>query len=99
MFTVEGYVDGVSYTAVVGDPKAEGDPSAAGIVTGTDNVVTLLRGHEGLPVRASVTSGDRPLDLRDPESVLAGLRDLTQVTKVTGDAPTTSEPYDATVVY
>lgn len=85
------------YTVVV-DPDAtvdgpdDLDPTHVGAVTGSTHVVTLLRAMEGERVAATPTGPFYDLDTSNPESVLAALHGLTNITAVNGEAPQVIPP-------
>ena len=90
MSHVTGYIDGIAYTAVIGGPAAA-DGEAVGVVTGSPNVLSLLRAHDGQDVGAPMpTMGPLTLDVSDPESVTGALYALTQITDVSADL---AEPF------
>lgn len=92
-YTVNGYIDGVSYQATVG-----GDQSDAGVVSGSPNVLALLSGSVGGEFSTTVTGETVPLDLGQPDTILPALQSLTEVTSVEGDAPA-DDDFDASVIY
>lgn len=98
MFTVSGYINGVSYRAVVGG--VPGDPDlTAGCVTGDPGVIGLLRDQAGEPWQATPTGPSGILDLADPASVLGALMDHTDITGIDGNAPDLIGPAVPGAVY
>lgn len=95
-YTVNGYINGVSYQATVGGEVL--DPRT-GVITGSPNVVNLLLSNEGDSFSTTVTGENVALDLQDPDSVLPALQSLTEVTSVEGDVPQTEEDFDPRAVY
>lgn len=82
MFTVEGFLDGVYYTAVVDGPDPE-----AGVVSGSPNIVMELQRREGEDYEVTPVGPFGALDVSDPASVMEALASWTQIRAVTGDAP------------
>jgi hypothetical protein len=82
MFTVQGYLDGISYTVQVGVDRRRAND---GVVAGNPRVIGLLQSREGLPM--SVGVGRRAITgtNENPEWVLACLHAETQVTDVDGE--------------
>jgi hypothetical protein len=98
VFTVDGYINGVSYHAVVGAQAGQPEP-AVGCVAGDPGVLALLQEQEGEPWAATPTGPFGVLDLTDPASVLGALTDHTDVTSLTGDYPDLVGQPVAGVVY
>ena len=85
MFTVTGTINSVAYRVGVHDEPVE--DNEYGCVMGSSNATALLDAHKGEQVRATPTQDAATLDLNDPASVYAFLRERTNVTLVEGDAP------------
>lgn len=85
MFTVTGSIDGVPYRVGVHDEPV--DDERYGNVMGSDHATALLFAHVGDEAKGSPTSDPLVLDLSDPASVLAYLREFTTVTDVEGQTP------------
>jgi hypothetical protein len=75
VLTITGSRRGVPYDVTVNQ----------GVVTGSEEIATLLRVHGGESFAPYPTSGTLILDLEDEQSVLAALTNLTRVTEVGGD--------------
>jgi hypothetical protein len=99
VFTVDGYINGVSYHAVVGDDTSNRLGPTVGCVAGDPGVLSLLQEQEGEPWAATPTGPFGVLDLADPASVLGALSDHTDVTSLTGDYPDLAGQPVAGVVY
>lgn len=96
MYTVDGYIDGVSYRAIVDGDQP--DPGS-GVIGGSPGALALLRTNEGRAFSSTVTGQAVTLDLQDPDTVLPALQALTEVTGTAGDLPQNEEPFDASVIY
>lgn len=81
-FTVEGFIGGVYYTAVVGAEHPE-----MGVVSGSANVLAYLRGRQGDQYMVTPTGPAGTLDIGSPVSVLGALIGWTKQARVSGDAP------------
>ncbi|WP_433357723.1 hypothetical protein ACQP25_44895 (plasmid) [Microtetraspora malaysiensis] len=79
-YIVKGYIDGVAYRVTIGVPR-EGAKASLGVLAGSPNAVTLVGGKEGDTVRPA-HAAPVVVDSRDPESVLAALREWSQVVSV-----------------
>ena len=84
MFTVHGYVDGITYGCVV-DPDVPEPDENDGIIVACAPIdaLTLLRMNVGESVRT--VGDDVTVSLTDPHGIVAGLFALTEVRAVTGD--------------
>lgn len=82
MFTVQGYVDGVSYAVEI-DPTADEDD----VVNGSPSAIGVLHAYEGEPLLVTPTGPTVIASVTDPAGILASLRAFTEVTSVEGDAP------------
>src|SRR4051812_38582361 len=80
-FTVQGYIDGVSYAVEVGGETVPRE----GIAGGSPSALGVLRDHEGTDVLVSPVGPSITADLSTPEGVLAVLTAHTEVTSVDGD--------------
>ena len=79
VFIVTGSTGGIPYDVTVDQ----------GRVTGSERIAGLLSVHSGETFSMTPTGEGYPLDvIQSPISVLAALHSLTEVTEVTGDAPT-----------
>lgn len=83
MFTVEGYIDRVSYAVEVGHP----DDEVAGyrITAGSTSALAVLRAHDGEDVEITPVGPTITADAGTAEGVLAILTGHTEVTGVEGD--------------
>lgn len=83
MFTVAGYLNGVSYAVQVGVSPARAND---GVVAGSPQVIGLLKTREGMPMRPG--RGLRAVSVdattNNPAWVLACLHSETEVTDVDG---------------
>lgn len=87
-FTVTGFdPDGIAYTAVVDPEEAQLASRSVGVVTGSPNVLSLLRLYEGREYPPRPTREGGIVDTSSPLGVLVALRALTTVYRVDGDAP------------
>lgn len=86
-YSVTGTIDGVVYTANVGDPNPDGETD--GLLSGSPNVVNLLHREKGNPTPSAGAHAapSTTLDLNDEVSILRGLHAWTSVLDVSGDAP------------
>jgi hypothetical protein len=85
MFTIRGYDEGVAYALAV-DPDQE--PGADGLVAaGPPGALALLRVHEGERVRMTPTGPEAEIRLTDPQGIVAGLMEYTEITDIVGDVP------------
>jgi hypothetical protein len=87
IFTVLGYLNGISYAVQVGVDVRQTHPRQAidGVVVGDPRAIGLLQTLEGLPVRPGPGMRSRTGTNKDPEWVLACLHAHTQVTDVYGE--------------
>lgn len=89
MITVQGYLDGVAYTALI-DPDATPD-AEHGIITHCSppsaRTFAAIEATVGTSHRFTPTSEAVPVDLTTPLGVLAGLHATTEVVTVAGDLP------------
>lgn len=101
MFTVDGYIDGVAYQAVIGTPAGPGDDPQlrAGCAAGDPGVIGLLNAGNGEPWLATPTGPSGILDVTDPASVYGYLCDRTDITGTSGAVPNLTGPYDPGAVY
>lgn len=82
MFTVAGYIDGVSYGVTVDDQ----DPTrAAGCADGSPAALKVLRDADGELLLLSPVGPELTVDITRPADVLAVLQARTEVTEVNGD--------------
>lgn len=83
MFTVQGYIDQVSYAVEVG----QDDDSLGGykISAGSPSALGVLRAYDGDQVAVHAVGEDITADAGTPEGVLAILTAHTEVTDVAGD--------------
>jgi hypothetical protein len=89
-FTVEGYIDMVSYAVRVG--AGQSHLPAYKIAVGSPAALDLLRECDGRPVLVTPTGPTVPGDCATPAGVLAILTTQTQVTRVEPDGPNDSLP-------
>lgn len=83
-FTVQGYIDGVSYAVAVGiDPETTVD--ALGVVAGSPAALDVLASWDGRSVEMSPVGPFITGSTTDPRGVLAVLTAITEVTSVVGD--------------
>lgn len=82
MLTVQGYVDGVAYAVTVGVPRDDA-ADTVGVVSGSPNVVAMLRIRDGEPVDLP-HGGVSVLDVDDPDRVVEALTAWTEVVRVEG---------------
>lgn len=101
MFTVDGYINGVAYRAVIGGEPSPGDGPElrAGCAAGDPGVIGLLTASAGEPWLATPTGPSGVLDLADPASVYGFLCGRTDITAASGDVPDLTGPHDPAAVY
>lgn len=102
MFTVEGYIDHVSYRVRFGsNPHAQLDPRTGrlGAVIGSRRALDLLARHEGMPVLVTPVGPTVTGSTTDPAGVLAVLLAHSEVTSVDGDAPQLLTPTEPGTVH
>ncbi|GHE31472.1 hypothetical protein GCM10017673_37760 [Streptosporangium violaceochromogenes] len=79
---VEGYIGGVYYAVTVGAARPEA-AATIGVVSGSRRAVLLLEAHDGQELPGS----GLVVDVSDPDSVVAALRELTGDARVRPDGP------------
>lgn len=84
MSHISGVTDGVVYTAIYDPDIAQADPDAVGNVTGSGNVLSLLRVHNGMTIEGPIPTGQFKVDCTDEASVVKALMALTTVTATEG---------------
>jgi hypothetical protein len=84
-YIVQGYLDGVSYAVVV-DPTQK-DPDRGIVKQGPDSVLAAIAAQAGEMVHITIPGEAVEVSLNTPIGVLAGLSQVTEITRVEGDLP------------
>jgi hypothetical protein len=86
MFTIRGYHNQVAYAIAV-DPDKTPDDDGLVVSAGPVSTLALLRLHEGERVKMTPTGPEVEISLDDPQGIVAGLIEHTEVVAVEGDVP------------
>lgn len=86
-YTVTGYIGRILYTAVVDEDAAAAaaDDAKVGCVTGSPNILRLLKDRDGEDVDVTPTGPFIKLDVNDPDTIQGALYAMTHVIDVEGD--------------
>lgn len=84
-YTVNGYLEGVSYALVADSSSKDED---RGIVTqGPIPVIAAVEALTGRSYPITATGSSAKISLKDPLGLLVGLAQVTEITSIEGDLP------------